>query len=523
MSESEPSAAPPASSGTPGLGGLPRRYWPAAAALGAALVLVAIYLAFFRTARGVYGQLLIDGQPGAGARSRLLFVPFSGEPRLSEFRADSEGYFTIRLPEGKYRIENPAPGALTLRVGEEDLEIIAKKSPIGGVVEVADELVPIPAVRVAHPGEVIGPKDGEIVMPDARLRWKPYPNAEQYTIGLEFYPIPSKMVQASAYVSGETTQWAFSTLDEVGRPSEMDVLRRVEPKAPQAAFMPGARYRWQLWAYGANNSPKGHAGPFDFSVANSPEAQALAGQSVEQAQEERKAALGALTGLVSDGRDVARDATFHVTLLRQIPDGGGSETLSDVPFKTDSTGRFTVQLPAGIYRFIDTNVRTDDSLYQRVQNRSTIVLPGTASSMFGVQVGQQTEVPDIEIKDRVRILFPTPGAKVSEKPTISWERFGESNRYHLTLMYVDEDGRQHNVYSDQVSSESVTLDHVKVPQEMAERHRLPVEGLKRGGTYRVQVEAYFQAPRRREWDVLNPPSPWQKLSESQWVTFVVEK
>ncbi len=516
MSETESASSSPPS------GKKPSQKLIIGAAAGAVLLVLLLYFAFFAKAKGIFGQIRVDGKPASGVSITLKVIPEGAPEREETVSADSEGNFTLALSKGRYRLEPAGSKQGFLRVGSEELEVLLKKTPLWKNYEVSDELLTIPAIETAHPGSVIGPKDGERVLPDAKLAWTVYPNATHYLLFLNFMPQPSRMASGSVRLDGDATEWAFSFNDAMGRATELSVFGQFEKRHPEAAFMPGAAYSWKLLVFGENGQTKATEGPFSFTVAATQQAQDIAATSTAKAAEKAAEAQGALNGLVVRGADVVRNGSFRVTLLRKDRDSERIEQLTDVPVQTDSDGRFAIRLPVGIYRFLSAQARREDSLYDLLTGDATIILPASASAEFNVEPGVYTQVPDIQIKSRVKILFPTPGARVRKAGALSWAAYPEANRYQVTLAYLDKNGRPTNIWAAPIVGESASFDQVSVAEDFAKLHDHPAKGLKSGGRYRVQVMAFQEPKRKREWDLAQPPPPWIPLSESLQVEFLVE-
>lgn len=518
------SETPPAS----GAGRQSSSKWIIGAVVAAVLVIAVGLWVVLRSERGLIGKLVVDGVPAAGARAELLVVPAAGDPQGMTVETDSRGFFTIELAGGRYRLESPEPGNRFVTVNGERLEVVLRRSPLGQEYVVGGEeqegLTPLPDLSVMHSGEVIGPRDGELVLPDAKLRWKPFPNATKYVIQLEYRPDPGKVAVGSVQLGGEETEWGFSTTDAMGRPNEVQAFLALNPRHPAEVFDPGARYKWKLRVIDYDGrSVKSESGPFEFRVDGSEQAREIAAASTKKTRQEEARSMGLISGTVQSGRDLVDNETLHVTLLRRLPDADEYETLSDLPIGTDDLGQYSIQVPPGIYRFVNAEVRTGDSLYEAVRNGAvTLVAPSSANFQFNVVAGQETKVPPIRLVPRVEVIFPREGSRVSRAPTLAWQPYPEANRYQVTLSYIDDQGRATNIYMATVSSESLTLSNLTLTENFARRYDHPRGSLKPGGVYRFQVVAAKQPQRKREWDIQSPPPPWEKLSESKPITFQVE-
>ena len=482
---------------------------------------VAVYFAFFRTVQGLYGQLVVDEEAAAGVKLSLQVQPESGKTQVLTVTTDKLGFFTIPLEEGTYVLESSLGRKSHAKVGEEELEVIIGRSPFGKSYTVGEELTTIESLHVAHPGEVIGPLRDATVMPDAKLRWKPYPNTDKYVVKLAFFPKPGSAANATLYLNGDVREWAFSLGDEVGRPIETTIFKTLEAGQPDAAWMPGARYTWSLMVFDKSGGIKANEGPFPFNVHDNEQARQIAQESLTRAAKDLSERNGILTGVLSEDHNPVKDASFHITLTREAEGDNFSETLPDIPVTTDDAGRFDVMLPPGRYRFVSADARTSDSLYARTQSEVVIVPPGSTSAEFQVEPGGFTQVPDIVVQKRVEFVYPTPGVPTEKTPTITWEKYKNANRYQLTLSYVSENNRPTTIYTKLLSANSVSLDALDLSARFAEKYDHPRSTLKPGGRYRVHVIAFKEPRRQREWDVTQPPPPWIRLSESRTLNFTV--
>ncbi|MCB0221908.1 MAG: hypothetical protein KDH09_19575 [Chrysiogenetes bacterium] len=483
---------------------------------------VAVYFAFFRTVQGLYGQLVVDDEPAAGAKLALQVKSEGGESQSVTVSTDKLGFFTIPLDEGSYTLASTLPRGNHARVGEEDLEVIVGRSPFGKTYTVGEDLTTIESLHVAHPGEVIGPLKGETVMPDAKLRWKPYPNTDKYVIKLAFFPKPGSAGNATLYLNGDAREWSFSLGDDVGRPIETTIFKTLESAQPDSAWMPGAKYTWSMTVFGKGGGVVANEGPFPFSVYDNEQARKIAAESITRAAKELSERNGILTGVLSEDLNPVKNASFHVTLTKMSEGNSFDETLPDIPVATDDTGRFDVMLPPGRYRFVSADARTEDSLHARTQENMVLVPPGSTSAEFQVEPGGFAQVPDIVLRKRVEFVYPTPGIPTEKNPTISWEKYKDANRYQFTLYYVGENNRPTTIYTKLLSANSVTMEDLDLSERFAEKYDHPRSTLKPGGRYRASVIAFKEPRRKREWDVTQPPPPWIRLSESKLMNFTVK-
>ena len=482
---------------------------------------VTVYFTFFHKVRGLYGQLMVDDEVGAGVELELVVQKVGGDSRTLTVDTNNQGYFTIKLEPGDYILSSSLEKQTHAKVGSEQLEIIIGKSPFGKHYTVADDLTTIDLLRVAHPGEIIGPLKGQTVMPDAKLRWKPYPNADRHVISLAFFPRPGQAGNGNVYLGPDVREWSFSLVDEMGRATEATIFKTLEKNQPDAAWMPGAKYVWSMTVYDKAGGIKANEGPFPFEIYNNEQARKIAEESLTRAAKELSEKNGILTGILSEDRNPVRNASFHITLVRAGDDQTFDETVPDVPATTDEAGRFDVMLPPGRYRFVSADARSSDTLYARTQAEVVLVPPGSTSAEFQVDPGGFTQVPDIVLAKRVEFVYPTPGVPVGKTPTLSWEKYKDANRYQLTLHYMSEAGRPTTIYTKLLSGNSVTLDNLDLSEAFAKKYDHPRSSLKPGGNYKVQVIAFKEPRRQREWDLTQPPAPWIRLSESQLINFSV--
>lgn len=484
---------------------------------------VAVYFAFFRTVRGLYGQLIVDGEAAAGAKLELVVGGESGDGKATTVETDNLGFFKLELPRGNYMLESSLSRKTHARVGNEELEIIIGHSPFGQSYMVEDDLTTIDSLHVAHPGEIIGPLRDAEVMPDAKLRWKPYPNTDRYVIDLAFFPRPGAAANATIYLDGDATEWGFSLADDMGRALETTIFKTLETGQPDVAWMPGAKYVWSIRVFNERGGMTANEGPFPFRVLDNAQARKIAEESLTKAAKELSEKRGIMTGVLSEDLNPVKNASFHITLMRVGETGLYDETVPDIPVTTDDAGRFDVMLPPGRYRFVSADARSSDSLYGRTQNDTVLVAPGSTSAEFQVEAGGFTQVPDIQLRPRVEIIYPAPGVPTAKNPTITWEKYKNANRYQFTLYYIDENSRPTTIYTKLLSANNVSLEDLNLTDRFAEKYDHPRTMLKPGARYRFQVIAFKEPRRKREWDLSQPPPPWIRLSESQMVNFRVEE
>jgi len=200
----------------------------------------------------IKGLVRANGGPVVGLRLQLLFAP---DLRTGWGVSDANGWYSIRLPTGKYRLAGwdldsaSADSALAGKIDPEQdpwdfgrlgqvLTVEANAATTGLNFDFIDAVVRVRPLNGIH------------VSRDVVFEWKPYPGASYYRLDVtdrgsnphSDHYTPSTL--RSAYVRGTTTTAVLAGL----------------------ALKPGHYYGWGMEAYGSNREQIGRSGN-DWTVA----------------------------------------------------------------------------------------------------------------------------------------------------------------------------------------------------------------------------------------------------------------
>jgi len=472
---------------------------------------------------GLYGQILINGEPARRQPVELAVVKDGGKPETYSLKTDAQGYYKIQLRGGQYGLRNPNSDPGMLKVGADTLEIIQKSSPFGKTFDVADTVLDVPPVRVGRPGRILGPLEGAIIMPDEPFSWVPYPNASRYVIELLYFDTGSRVATASIYLDGERDSWAYTLTDEAGRPIGTESFRLVNPQHPTRSLIPGGVYRWTMHVFNEDGSLKTTTKPVSFSVSNTDEAKAVVASREAASILELNKKMGLLTGRITKTGLPVKNATFHITVDRVDRQTNQRTTFPYLKASTDEEGGFELPFEAGVYSVVEIRPQPGDTIFDTM-GEGAIVVPGAPAAIYEVVAGQKAVIPDVRVVSSVKVKYPKNGQKnVDRKPTIEWEKFEDANRYQLTLHYIDEREQRSAVLIVVTNTTSYSIEKVNLPAEMAEQLKHPVEGLKPGGHYAYQLLASKEPEQGLFADRNKPPPQWIRMSESLWTDFYVKK